>query len=582
MKCLSNLLIVIVFNATVCHTSSVFADDYWIKEVLGHRPIGSALRLGVPFDPGNPTNNSGEKWFEFETIQQEGLTFSLKMSVVENFESFDASRKNGIGLKARYGLFSGDADVAVLNSVRKSDYEVTFLVEADLLYGPEICEDLKLTAESERTLEQYDAAGSLDRFFKLAGPEIVVAIQRGSTLSVVCSVQCSSMEKRNEMALNLKAEYQGNGGSLSIQQAATKIDNTSRVSLDVTHFGGQDSTTELLGLIASKTRREVETAIKESLSKVSRDSCPILSFSTQQSAKFSKFNIHPESDRMIDVSSSAKLSNSLLFRLELLKRKLSAKLGLVRLALGEAKSADWPGATGVKERDFVQGGRDAIVDSRDHLQSANDSINELRKRISADKAFSDVETHEKEVREYESGFSENLDIAKFVESEFVFPIKWLESGTNGSYIHHGENVYTHVFRFRPVVSVEYPYLIQSAEIYCQRIDDDADIGADMPLLGLQASLDIVGLSKMAKLTKLSLLPDAVSDANMWIRERQYGRMWCDPAGNFPSRQNSLLNAAKTAESKLRYVIVVTDIDGNVRSTVDLGNVKDPILAAAPK
>ena len=186
-----------------------------------------------------------------------GQTAEFKFRMVTSQSSLEEELKIGVGVDARYGLFSGSArfDFAKSSSVdSKSTYILaTCTVKNALRAG----ENFHPTDAALQLIEAEDKDG----FHGAFGTRFVQALRTGGELLVLVRITSSKIEHQSRIAAKLHAAYQGLAASADFKVAfdQAKSDTSSHTEVDITsaQVGGQGLDIQFVGADADKIREQM-------------------------------------------------------------------------------------------------------------------------------------------------------------------------------------------------------------------------------------------------------------------------------------------------------------------------------------
>lgn len=187
----------------------------------------------------------------------DGQIADFKFRMVTSQQSLEDELKIGVGIDARYGLFSGGArfDFAQSNSVNtKSTFILaSCTVKNSLRFGSDFT-----PTDVARPLI---AAGDRDGFETAFGTRFVQALRTGGELYVLVRVTSSSMEHQSRIAASLHAELNGlvAGGAFKGSFEKAKQDSSSHTEVDITahQVGGQGAQIRFVGADAHELKAQM-------------------------------------------------------------------------------------------------------------------------------------------------------------------------------------------------------------------------------------------------------------------------------------------------------------------------------------
>ena len=180
---------------------------------------GTLERIGTGVDAGT----------EGEDVLADGQTAEFKFRMVTSQQSLEEELNIGVGVDARYGLFSGGARFDFAESSSLDTKSTYILASATVKNALRSGRDFVPTQAAQRLID----AGDQDGFHRAFGTRFVQALRTGGELYVLVRVTSSNMKHQSSVAASLHAEYNGLavGGSFqaSFNQARSDV---------VAHRGG--------------------------------------------------------------------------------------------------------------------------------------------------------------------------------------------------------------------------------------------------------------------------------------------------------------------------------------------------------
>ena len=265
--------------------SSVRAETYKFHP-------GQPVALGSAYSPRAPFEDKGalgyyEKLAQDEMSEPKNNVFNYAnieiqevKSISELYDRMNLSAKAG----AHYGAFTGKASLNVASSLDFSENSVVYVFTGVIKFAPQSTRgSIKLT---EAGSEAFKAAKVTDpsavAFFNAAGSEIVTQIARGSSISVIYRFRATSREKRDAIKTTLDAKWAGGTASVDIEKTTKAIDRGSSFTVNAYQFGGVLVNATILSMINNEPGNvpEIRKIVQAALEKTTRDSSPIIEFTT--------------------------------------------------------------------------------------------------------------------------------------------------------------------------------------------------------------------------------------------------------------------------------------------------------------
>jgi hypothetical protein len=192
-----------------------------------------------------------------EDLVADGQIADFKFRMVTSQQSLEDELKIGVGIDARYGLFSGGArfDFAQSNSVNtKSTFILaSCTVKNALRFGS----DFRPTDIAAPLI----AAGDQDGFETAFGTRFVQALRTGGELYVLVRVTSSTMEHQSRIGASLHAELNGLVAAGAFQAAfdTARQDSSSHTEVDIAahQVGGQGAQIQFVGADADKIKAQM-------------------------------------------------------------------------------------------------------------------------------------------------------------------------------------------------------------------------------------------------------------------------------------------------------------------------------------
>ena len=186
-----------------------------------------------------------------------GQTAEFKFRMVTSQSSLEEELKIGVGVDARYGLFSGSA---------RFDFAKSSSVDSKSTYILATC-TVKNALRAGANFQPTDAAKQLidaadkDGFHGAFGTRFVQALRTGGELLVLVRITSSKVEHQSRIAAKLHAAYQGLAASADFKASfdLAKSDTSSHTEVDITsaQVGGQGLDIQFVGADADKIREQM-------------------------------------------------------------------------------------------------------------------------------------------------------------------------------------------------------------------------------------------------------------------------------------------------------------------------------------
>ena len=208
---------------------------------------GTLERIGTGVDAGT----------EGEDVLADGQTAEFKFRMVTSQQSLEEELNIGVGVDARYGLFSGGARFDFAESSSLDTKSTYILASATVKNALRSGRDFVPTQAAQRLID----AGDQDGFHRAFGTRFVQALRTGGELYVLVRVTSSNMKHQSSVAASLHAEYNGLavGGSFQASFNQARSDASSHTEVEITsmQIGGQGAQLQFVGAEADKIRAQM-------------------------------------------------------------------------------------------------------------------------------------------------------------------------------------------------------------------------------------------------------------------------------------------------------------------------------------
>lgn len=194
---------------------------------------------------------------EGEDSLADGQVAEFKFRMVTSQQSLEEELDIGVGVDARYGLFSGGARFDFAESSSLDTKSTYILASATVKNALRSGRDFTPSAAAQALID----AGDVDGFHRAFGTRYVQALRTGGELYVLVRVTSSNMKHQSSVAASLHAELNGlvAGGSFQASFSSARSDASSHTEVSITamQVGGQGAQLQFVGAEADKIRAQM-------------------------------------------------------------------------------------------------------------------------------------------------------------------------------------------------------------------------------------------------------------------------------------------------------------------------------------
>ena len=218
---------------------------------------GHVIGEGISEDTLERVGTGVDAGSEGEDVLADGQVAEFKFRMVTSQQSLEEELSIGVGVDARYGLFSGGARFDFARSSSLDTRSTYILASATVKNALRSGRDFTPTEAAQRLID----AGDTDAFHTAFGTRFVQALRTGGELYVLVQVTSSDMKHQTNVAASLHAEYNGlaAGGSFQASFTQARNDASSHTEVNVTSklVGGQGAQLQFVGAEADKIKAQM-------------------------------------------------------------------------------------------------------------------------------------------------------------------------------------------------------------------------------------------------------------------------------------------------------------------------------------
>ena len=194
---------------------------------------------------------------EGEDALADGQTAEFKFRMVTSQQSLEEELNIGVGIDARYGLFSGGARFDFAKSSSLDTKSTYILASATVKNALRSGRDFSQTEAAQQLID----AGDVEGFRRAFGTRFVQALRTGGELYVLVRVTSSNVKHQSSVAASLHAEYNGLvvAGSFKAAFNTARSDASSHTEVSITSMqvGGQGAQLQFVGAEADKIKAQM-------------------------------------------------------------------------------------------------------------------------------------------------------------------------------------------------------------------------------------------------------------------------------------------------------------------------------------
>jgi len=253
----------------------------------------STAKLGFPIDPRRPyddkTTGGYIKWTDLTNdISPMGAEVSFKIKEASSRRQLYEMMSLDISVEAKFNLFSAKSS---LNFEQESSFDektLVYVVTGKKIYLPQsILGTLEFSTKGVNAWKRVNSISKVQAFQKTVGTEVVTKIQKGNTVSLIYSFQCSSSSFRQKIKASLDVGWSTGSVSVDFGRELMSIDESMNIVVEGFQSGVTDNELDprLSDIIKEKPGdivaiKRIISDILGNVSESDRDASPIISYNT--------------------------------------------------------------------------------------------------------------------------------------------------------------------------------------------------------------------------------------------------------------------------------------------------------------
>lgn len=244
--------------------------------------------LGSLFNPLEPYSSKPDlkliQWAEqgSSSPTPSGGDIKLRYYEVINQSQYYNALSIDLALEARFSLLKGKATLNFSRDVRIDDKSFSLIMTVEKTYNKEEKEgSLELGEAGKKVLDRAIKQNAIPFLPILTGTEVVKSITKGSRISVIYNVKCSSTSSKSKLLAHLGAKWSMANASFNFHQEMKSLDSAASLTVEVTHIGANLVDGKISEIIKNPSNIEnIRMILVEELRKSTYEHAKILSADT--------------------------------------------------------------------------------------------------------------------------------------------------------------------------------------------------------------------------------------------------------------------------------------------------------------
>lgn len=517
---------------------------------------GHAMREGESFSVLDGFTNS--RLIDWDgtpdAAESAGVSFELEIRQIESVRQYVSESGVSANGSGSYGLFRGDAAYSEAKSLRTCKNKLIYQLQVLIRFSPMAFGDNpELSPRGQAFLDE----NGLDGFIAAVGPHLVTHQVRGAMCNVYLIVETSSAESRTAVQKRLSVGWATANAKVNLASEIRSVDRNASYRTIMKSQGDHGFIQPLSKVIRADIGdiKAIKSAIAESIGALDAQQCPIVACKTTPIWKIPEILSLPNAKRLV---------NHRIRIEEATEKRLVALDESSTIAAADERYLDAILDT-ITDVELVPNGRKT-------LESERNRVRDEVKRLHAEAMRIQDATTSNDVQNIDVSYRRPV-IAGHLKSlvEFIgWETKAWHDITN---VTGPEQINTHA-DFCPRLRLIRPELIRSLHFKCRligapeswhpRLKEQADHTA---FVFREKNLD-----KIAE----QMSTDGYFHSRWTFRNI---RAWGRHPDQISAKVAGNLRSVRSYEKKLRWSLVVTDVQGH-QHVIPLGSVSNTVLRHA--